>query len=188
MSGGHLNPTDRMRLFHESSQIISLEAGPQYQDCTEDDIEAYTAYFGPYTFGSKMSPSISAKDFEESLNIKRWPSLLQKQALDRIKMARWNASSHPATVIKAAHDIDVALFGGKFRYRLRIFWYEPATNPNSQNFGTAFGFMKPQADGTCHIYLNRDTILRKRSQCGDQMWWTQIHEMVVSRGQSPSSD
>ena len=177
----NLSDLNRELLRSRTERPVLFNRRTPYQ-CTQEDIDCYTKKF--------VQKEICLADIGEAtqeitsfLSPNTEPPPKVQQALKRLKDLRNLCYWGPDLIIKAAHDLDTALFGGKLRKRIAISWVNREfLNPDLSLEGRrelVGRCSTSPRQGTCDVFLNKDAIFDWRDP-RHQMFTTLIHEMVVS--------
>ncbi len=192
-TGYHLH-RNRGSLYEESFQDITLHKGTRYP-CTQKDLDAsggahrrtaldslrfknQSKWFAHPNNGPFIDARLSAREVFDHNDLKRIPSAVEQDAIDRLHTGLRNASTErwgPDLAIKAFCDLDKVFFCGRLRGHVCLTWKPDRSFPSRNLLGITEYVNK----GKCVIQLNADLILlepRSESTFGG-MFITLLHEM-----------
>ena len=177
----NLSDLDREVLRSQTERPVRFDRCTPYQ-CTQEDIDCYTKRFVQKEIYS-TDIGEATQEITSFLSPNTEPPLKVQQALKRLKDIKNLCYWGPDLIIKIAHDLDTALFGGKLRKRITISWVErDFLNPDLSLEGRRERVGRCSTSprqGTCDVFLNKDAIFDWHDP-RHQMFKTLIHEMVVS--------
>ena len=170
------HPNEWLRRQIRLTELPVRAHSGSYYPCEQQDIDDYQSY-----------PSIWRGFYYNGddvlLQMTKWlvskPSTRELAAFDRLAEALIDPGWGPDIIIKALHDIDTALFGGKLRRKVVVRWtsQEGFTRMRVPH---AIGATDDQGRGHSLMWLNTSLVFRLDHDPKMEMWQTMIHEALVS--------